>query len=390
MGIVVLSTPDKAINGIQSDVNAVNQLRYEMKREDDEIASVANNSGDAQLVFSSTTDYSSNFTAGHKIYFGADSVYTSGVYTVKSVTFATNTKVTINLDYSATATGYINRLTDRVNHNIEVGIYEETGTTLIISKTYHFSGNQAGEIVFDIGDIIKGYLVSNDLTFVTYLAKYRQRWLDVDSSFDTYTTIGDILAVRGALFDADGGSNLVNYLMKLAGSNYDTWVNIEDGGDDWTDVGGTYECDVSAHATIPQSDYLGLDEPIFIAPSSDIDLAVTFEMEDDEDLVIHFYVQDAVTDAWTEEDTQIFVPPSAPDTANLSMAGGTIVNGVKNVAIKVRQDHAGAEQRLIEVSSLVLQVDGVDVSTWDRRGTINKIYHSSIMERVEAVNRYSI
>lgn len=160
MAITVNSTP-AAVNtrdsGSTSYFHAVNNpANFVFQRKDHVIASAASNGGKLQVIFTSTTDYSANFTAGDYVYFSSDE-YNDQVYIVDSAgTFATNTKVTFTASYvGATITnGFLNENTNRENYRLEVAVTQDNADTV----TRDAWPDNTGLMYFDVSPTVKAWV----------------------------------------------------------------------------------------------------------------------------------------------------------------------------------------------------------------------------------------
>lgn len=210
MSLTLVSTPNKLVNAVQSNVNAaITQLPYVFKREDNPTGNVDNNGGLVRFLLQGA----GGFTAiGETVFWsGVDSVYPPGVYIVTDIDNPVNT-LTIQLDYISdqVTTGYANFLTARPDYAVEIKIEEQT--PLKTTDTFFFRPSQNGELFIDIGEIVVSLIENNLAALSNYRIQFRENFTGVDFSFTNDVIILAILGERGR--GQIGGSNLWNFLLR--------------------------------------------------------------------------------------------------------------------------------------------------------------------------------
>ena len=131
--------------------NACNPIVYRLRREDYQFDQINDNGGDAQIQINSV-DLTAYFEVG-------DSVYVEGLgaATVTASSFSTNTLVTVNIDFSATSTGYINNNSKRTDYKIEAESFD-FATNLSLGPRIVQDPGADGEVKVDISGIVKTFL----------------------------------------------------------------------------------------------------------------------------------------------------------------------------------------------------------------------------------------
>lgn len=112
--IEIVSRPIKS----SCNFNALNPIVYNLLRRDHEFDQINDNGGFVQLQFNAE-DLTTFFEVDDVVY-----VEGLGSGTVTASAFSTNTLVTLDIAFTATATGYVNNLSKRTDHKIEVEVFD--------------------------------------------------------------------------------------------------------------------------------------------------------------------------------------------------------------------------------------------------------------------------
>lgn len=135
--------------------NCLNPLIYKLRREDYQFDQINDDGGFAQIQIDGT-----DLTAYFEV---DDSVFVEGLgtATVTASAFSGgNTLITIDISFTSTSTGYVNNLSKRTDHKIEITVYDyETDEALgprIVVDT-----NEEGEALCDISGLLKDYLYAD-------------------------------------------------------------------------------------------------------------------------------------------------------------------------------------------------------------------------------------
>lgn len=208
---LTITTPIDTISGILTDtIAAKTQALYNLAREDWIVISVADDGGNAQIVLSDAhADITANFPDGSILFFSGDGVYDADTYAVLSTTTgAGSTKITVDLTFSATDTGFVNEFTSKPNYRVDVELFDDSD--LMLDRTISFGLPQNGVEDIDIKSTLIDYMTINELQYVLYSAEFTEVW---DGSSESPTVTADLLAILGnKQILKTGGALMYEYL----------------------------------------------------------------------------------------------------------------------------------------------------------------------------------
>lgn len=148
--ISIVSRPIKS----GCNFNALNPIIYNLLRKDFEFSQINDDGGFAQFQIDGEDD-TDFFEVGDSVY-----IQGLGTGTVTASSFSTDTLVTVDIAFTATSTGYVNNLSKRGDHKIEVEVFDfETDESLgprIVVDT-----GEDGTVKADVSGILKAYLYSD-------------------------------------------------------------------------------------------------------------------------------------------------------------------------------------------------------------------------------------
>jgi len=131
--------------------NALNPIVYNLRREDFQFDQINDNGGFAQIQINGSDETD--------VFEVDDEVYIEGIgpATVTASSFSTNTLITADIAYTATGTGFINNLSKRTDHKIEVEVFdfdtdESLGPRIVVDA------GEDGLVKADISGILRAYL----------------------------------------------------------------------------------------------------------------------------------------------------------------------------------------------------------------------------------------
>ncbi len=134
--------------------NCLNPIVYNLRREDFQFDQINDNGGFAQIQINGT-DVSADFEVDDEVY-----IENLGAATVTVSTFSTNTLITVDLGFTATSTGFINNLSKRTDHKIEVEVFdyatdESLGPRIVVDA------GEDGTVKADISGIVKSFVYAD-------------------------------------------------------------------------------------------------------------------------------------------------------------------------------------------------------------------------------------
>lgn len=135
--------------------NCLNPIVYNLRREDFQFDQINNNGGFAQIQINGT-DETDVFEADDAVY-----VEGLGAATVTDSAFSGgNTLITTTLSFVGTATGFINDLSKRTDHKIEVEVFDfETDESL--GPRIVVDAGEDGTVKADISGIVKSFVYAD-------------------------------------------------------------------------------------------------------------------------------------------------------------------------------------------------------------------------------------
>lgn len=132
--------------------NAVgNPVIYKLRREDYQFDQINDDGGFAQIQINGT-DLTTYFQVDDTVY-----IEELGAATVTASSFSTNTLITVDLAFVATATGFINNNSKRTDYKIEAEVF---GPLSLGPRIVQDPGEN-GEVLVNISGIVKAYLAAN-------------------------------------------------------------------------------------------------------------------------------------------------------------------------------------------------------------------------------------
>lgn len=148
--IEVVSRPIKS----GCNFNCLNPIVYNLRREDFQFNQINNNGGFAQIQINGSDETD--------VFEVDDSVFIEGLgaATVTASSFSTNTLITVNVAFEATATGFINNLSKRTDHKIEVEVFDYDTDESLGPRIVSDAGED-GTVKVDISGIVKSYLYAD-------------------------------------------------------------------------------------------------------------------------------------------------------------------------------------------------------------------------------------
>lgn len=149
--IEIVSRPSKS----GCNFNALNPIIYLLRREDFQYSAIANDGGSAQFQIDGE-DLTTDWEIGDSIYAEG---FGSGLITDLNLS-GSDTLVTTDVTFTATSTGFINNLSKRTDHKIEVEVFEydtdgSLGPRLVVDA------GEDGTVKADISGILRGYLMAD-------------------------------------------------------------------------------------------------------------------------------------------------------------------------------------------------------------------------------------
>lgn len=224
MSATITTYPKKVIDSEALQVSrwqAIwNNLIYKLQRKDFLITSVAGDGSSPEVAVLTVTGTLPTVTEGGTVYVNAGEYV--GNYTVISATSGT---ITIDVEFGATATGYVNLITDRPLYYLEVDIQQKSGATYTSYATDKRVADSTGLITLDIASYVRSILnMDNDQPYTS------RAWPDPNASaivniiFKEHWTGSD---EAWSTVDEDEDYYIINSAMQKLntyGSNQGEWV----------------------------------------------------------------------------------------------------------------------------------------------------------------------
>lgn len=224
MSATITTYPKKVIDSEALQVSrwqAIwNNLIYKLQRKDFLITSVAGDGSSPEVAVLTVTGTLPTITEGGTVYVNAGEYV--GNYEVISATSGT---ITIDVEFGATATGYVNLITDRPLYYLEVDIQQKSGATYTSYATDKRVADSTGLITLDIASYVRSILNMDDEQPYT-----SRTWPDPNASaivniiFKEHWTGSD---EAWSTVDEDEDYYIVNSAMQKLntyGSNQGEWV----------------------------------------------------------------------------------------------------------------------------------------------------------------------
>ena len=225
MTLSLLTTPDKLVNGIQSNVNAGrSQLPYTFQRVDVGSFYVGTLADKAEIYLDNIPD-ALLFTIGDRVYFGFDIDafrISAGFYTVLGVNTGAG-RIQLDTPYTSAGgaqVGWLN-FADRENYRVEIKIQEPVTRELLIDRVFRYAPRPDGSLFVDIGEIITEYQEQNLVASLEFLLGYRETYDDTGSTWVNASTIQSLYAFKQMY--KTGGSNLSEFLPRTGGGIGVNW-----------------------------------------------------------------------------------------------------------------------------------------------------------------------
>jgi len=220
MSLTLISSPEKTVNGLLSNVNgALSQLPYKFLRQDNIIRRISDIS-DELIAAINIPNLEADYPDGSIAYFYfPDGNVKSGIYTIRtSSTSGTETLLYLTIPYTdgqhifPVDTAYVNNLTTHQNYKVNIEILEKTGTTKLIDLTFKYSTKPNGELFLDVGRILTTYQRENEKISLEYVLRYKPTYEGSTEDWVNTPIIQSILASK-QLLDV-GGSNMWENLLR--------------------------------------------------------------------------------------------------------------------------------------------------------------------------------
>lgn len=218
MAILLLSSPSRTSNGIESGLSAANsQAPFEFQREDFFAVNVINDGGgNAQLRLAiGFGDVTELFTVGLKLKMSEFSIPArDGIYTVVSSVFTSlQTYITCEETYVSDASGGVMIIIGRENYTVQLKILNPDNTPSTFTASLVYIPNADGYLFVDFGQILLGIMSAFDLQFFAYSISYAESY---DGVVQEATNLDNPLdAVRGRRqIGKSLGANMWNWILK--------------------------------------------------------------------------------------------------------------------------------------------------------------------------------
>lgn len=219
MSIIVVSTPDKTINGIISNVNASkSQLPYIFNRKDYIQCTIIDNFGVLRIVIPAdgvNPGIENEVKVGDTLYFGADQVSLIGRYIVTSIFVSgavSEIRCNTAIPYTINGTGFVNNLSFKPSYKVEVQIWDSLNTTQLIPLTFRYATEESGKLFLNIGQILTNLMELTPANSMEYILRYREGWEGSNEAWNSTSVIQAIAAKKQ--IGLDGGSNLWEHLLR--------------------------------------------------------------------------------------------------------------------------------------------------------------------------------
>jgi hypothetical protein len=215
MSINLIASPDKLVNGLQSNVNAGrSQLPYTFQREDfGAVGFVDSDGGEARIYLEDALgDVTSEFTIGDLVYI-SNPVY-EGIHTITAVLYnAPSTRLTINTPFTTTGSGtdnWVNNLTTHPNYKVDIFIADENSVRL--TQDFLYSPAPDGSLFVDVSQILTEIQEDSLIASQQFILEYQEIWTDSIPAGYTSAPVVQSLYAEKQIFQT-GGSNMWENLL---------------------------------------------------------------------------------------------------------------------------------------------------------------------------------
>lgn len=191
--------------------NAKTQIFYRLIRKDDDGIAWSNDGG--FVKYTKAGDQTSLYTDGDRIFVtdGASQTPYNDVTTINGVPAfgGGNTTFTTTLVYVSDRSGGVcNNLSTHTNYRVEIKIYEDTNTTLLLTETLEYVPKQSGFLEIDFKDVIIFLLRSTVVESLHWNFDFREVWVE-----DTSAAFASNANAQQSTYSELGWHNLSSYYL---------------------------------------------------------------------------------------------------------------------------------------------------------------------------------
>jgi len=213
MGLTLLTTPNRTVNGLDSNLCAMkSQIPYTFLRVDFSNAAVTQFSTSIQVTVPND-GVIENGTIGQNYLLDFADTYTTGIYATNSIVNngATTSLFFVGFTYTVDTTANVNDLEGRQNYNVAINMVDNTTGQTILPSIIRFKTKQDGSLFIDLHGLFFGFeVIEKSLRFVIQWTEFYNG--EAHDSGVSPETIG--LAAFEQL-QHDGGSNMWERLPNL-------------------------------------------------------------------------------------------------------------------------------------------------------------------------------